>query len=365
MQKADFSWFDKEMKRVKWSTFYVTRRNFTLESLRNLGLHQEDLPEDYLTFLLKYGEALLFRKFSSMDSHYMSVLAPSLVTQHTSVPMLLIGGYWTEGRAYLIQDEIGVYSNSGTRPTKISESFEAWFCSRFNRGKRQYKSAEWKTLESPPRPFSPAEEAIAKALPRYSFKKVGVDPGGNVLIEVHNGSDQLLDWANVGVRAKDILEGGAIIPVGHIRPGETKIICRPCYKRQVSADEIDLFPFREPTPEDRECFEELLNLNRAREGSACARSGLHSAVYLENSEEVKLWLDRGVYPNFGGAYGELPLQVAVNFKNTTIVEDLLRAGAIAELKDRKGLNAWQVAEKVGFRNQLENLLQRVAPWQIP
>jgi hypothetical protein len=92
---------------------------------------------------------------------------------------------------------------------------------------------------------------------------------------------------------------------------------------------------------------------------------LHIAIYRELPHEVKIFLEAGADPNAPGEYGERPLQVAVNCGNSEIIEQLLRAGARCELKDEKVMDAWQVAEAVGFKQKLEEVVRLVAPSQLP
>lgn len=87
---------------------------------------------------------------------------------------------------------------------------------------------------------------------------------------------------------------------------------------------------------------------------------LHIAIYREKPDEVRIFLQTKADPNAPGEYGERPLQVAVNCGNSEIVEQLLCAGARCELKDDKGMDAWQVAEAVGFKQKFEEIVRRVA-----
>ena len=91
---------------------------------------------------------------------------------------------------------------------------------------------------------------------------------------------------------------------------------------------------------------------------------LHIAIYRGSPEEVSVLLESGADPNASGEYGERPLQVAVNCGNSEIAEQLLRAGANCVLKDDEGMDAWQVAQIVGFRKKLEEIVLRVAPSQV-
>lgn len=87
---------------------------------------------------------------------------------------------------------------------------------------------------------------------------------------------------------------------------------------------------------------------------------LHIATYREKPDEVRILLQAKADPNAAGEYGERPLQVAVNCGNSEIVEQLLRAGARCEIKDDKGMDTWQVAEAVGFKQKLDGIVRRIA-----
>ena len=83
-------------------------------------------------------------------------------------------------------------------------------------------------------------------------------------------------------------------------------------------------------------------------------------IYRENPDEVRILLKAKADANAAGEYGERLLQVAVNCGNKEIVKQFLRAGARCEFKDDKGMDAWQIAEAVGFRQVLEDMVRRVA-----
>jgi hypothetical protein len=174
--------------------------------------------------------------------------------------MLYIGGYWLEGNAYFIQDESGVYTIYGNRPKQIGCDFESWLRKAFAKAKKHYTKAEWKLIQQPPKPFTSEEQRIVDAITRYRFKLVGPAPNGDAIIEVYNGSSESLNWVEVGIKAKK-LEGAVQLDVHDIKPGETKVVARECYKDQVPATEIMLFNLPPPTPEDRDVFKELRLLN--------------------------------------------------------------------------------------------------------
>jgi hypothetical protein len=259
MQITDYSWFQSEIAKVKWPTFHVLKHNVTVESLAELGHTEDTLPGDYLSFLLQFGEARLFRVLDSRGS-YLTVESPKKLAAETTVPMLRVGGYWLDGDVYLIQEDCGIFKRYGRRPRKIADDFASWFRKSVARAKKLYSKAEWQMLQQSPNPFTPQEQRIAEAIAKYRFKLVGVAPNGDAIIEVHNGSKETLDCVEVGIMSKR-LEGAVQLDVHEIKPGETKSITRECYKQQVPAEEITLFNLPTPTPEDRQVFEELRLLN--------------------------------------------------------------------------------------------------------
>ena len=102
-----------------------------------------------------------------------------------------------------------------------------------------------------------------------------------------------------------------------------------------------------------------ITLNSVNQRGGFKSTPLHIAIYRENPEEVAMLLRAKADPNAAGECGERPLHVAVNCANGKIVEQLLRAGARCEFKDDKGMDAWQVAEAVGFRQRLEEIVHRI------
>ncbi len=83
---------------------------------------------------------------------------------------------------------------------------------------------------------------------------------------------------------------------------------------------------------------------------------LHIAVYRENLEEIATLLKSGADPNASGEYGERPVQIAINCRNSEIIKLLLEAGASLDRNDGEGRNAWKIAEIVHFSDQLQRIV---------
>ena len=87
---------------------------------------------------------------------------------------------------------------------------------------------------------------------------VGVAKNGNLRFEVKNGSSIVLPYLTIGVDDERQSLGGAILlPVSHVRPGETTVVEQDCYKDLVSPDKIAAFEFPAPGPEDRDRYAEF------------------------------------------------------------------------------------------------------------
>ena len=255
---SDYSWFELEIAAVPWRTFYildkesdhvgVTRRSYDLK-----------LPKEYVQFLERYGEARLFRRLKS-DSHFLTVLNPIPKPECGGPGTFLIGGYWLEGNAYILNGESGIYAWSSGKLRQVSVNFDEWFRSCFRKAKRGIKKEQWELLRKPPMPFSQTEMRLARALCRYQFTKLDVEPNKNVKIEISNKSIETLEWVKMGVSAPT-LKGAIELAVSGLEPGTSKIISQDCYKDMVPPETVFLFPFPEPTPEDRWAFRALRVVN--------------------------------------------------------------------------------------------------------
>lgn len=91
---------------------------------------------------------------------------------------------------------------------------------------------------------------------------------------------------------------------------------------------------------------------------------LHIAIYRENLDEVRTLLEAKADPNIAGEYGQRSLQVAVKCRNIEIIEHLLHAGAQCDLKDENGMDAWNYASILNFKNEFEEIVRRVSPSQL-
>jgi hypothetical protein len=256
---SDYEWFEKEVAAVPWSTFYILKRSFDHKCLTKAGIDPNSLPKEYFEFIERYGEARLFRSLKS-DSHFLTILFPKPKPEF-GLGTYLIGGYWEEGRAYVVEGKEGIFlSNDGSRLHEVSETFDLWFQRSFRKAKDDVRKTYWPILHKPPVPFSDTEQDIAEAISRYKFSKLAVESNGDLKIEIQNEAERTLRWVKMGVAAP-MLSGAIELEVGDLKPGRSKVITRGCYKEVVSPQSVSLFSFPKPTPEDRFAFKELRLLN--------------------------------------------------------------------------------------------------------
>jgi hypothetical protein len=73
----------------------------------------------------------------------------------------------------------------------------------------------------------------------------------------------ILPYLSIGVCGKmrppntGPLKGGAYLPVASIRPGETKVVEKGCYKEFIAPQDVEVFALPDPGPEDREQYWEF------------------------------------------------------------------------------------------------------------
>jgi hypothetical protein len=122
---------------------------------------------------------------------------------------------------------------------------------------------------SGPRPFTAEERAIADARRKFRWRVVGHTPEGNLLFEVTNGSDRILPFLSMGVRGKGgtKLEGGVWLRTADIQPGQTAVIEKDTYRRQLAPDEVEVFDLPDPIPEKKERYWEFKALGPASDGT--------------------------------------------------------------------------------------------------
>lgn len=224
---------------------------------------------------MEFGAGRFFR--SSHGFFYnLQVMAPPTVdcpgsaaqNPQGSSARLVLGHFANTGYVWLDWRETGFMHNgallsglSGQRPQRVG-TFEAWLLRSFKAAGKLYSREEWAARRAPVVPFTAEEQRVLDAIPRFTFRKVGVSTSGAILVEVSNQSAIELPFLSVGVRAVDGMEGSAALPVSGIKPGLTKTIEVSLYRGSMDPDGLSLFRLPIPDEGDRELYLEL----RAVEG---------------------------------------------------------------------------------------------------
>jgi hypothetical protein len=140
-----------------------------------------------------------------------------------------------------------------------ADSFSGWLEDRCRRARKRYSKQRWAQIVEGPPPFTEFERQIVEARGRYRWKKAGIAKNGDIHFEVYNGSQMTLPYLSIGIDDEDgvLGGGGAFLPVGKIKPGETRTISFDCYKDAVAPERIRAFTLPDPGPEDREFYWEF------------------------------------------------------------------------------------------------------------
>ena len=187
---------------------------------------------------------------------------PTIETDRSGTVFLEFGGFDSYSAMFHFDrlKETGdspVYQDNSLR-YKEKGSFADWLENRANKARKHYTKKEWRQILAGPAPFSLEEEQIVRARSKYKWKKAGVTPDGQLLVEVTNESDMTLPFLtfNVTLVHRDLV-GGICLPVSSIAPGQTQVIPDLVYCRISHVDEVDMTLAPDPWPEDRERYWEF------------------------------------------------------------------------------------------------------------
>jgi hypothetical protein len=144
----------------------------------------------------------------------------------------------------------------------VAAGFEEWLVERSKYARERFSQEEWQAIVAGPLPFDEHELKIVDARKKFRWRVIGISPSGDLQFEIFNGSDLALPYLTVGIRGPlrdqaDVLNGGVWLPVHDIRPGETRVVEKDCYKDLVAPCQVEAFDTPGPRPEDRNRFWEF------------------------------------------------------------------------------------------------------------
>lgn len=257
-----FEWLEEELVSTKDRKFHMVRENAPI--LPGWQKHEIDWPVpppvEYQNFIDLFSAAFLYR---DLGNWYIRIFArPMIHKDRTETSFLYFGGF-DSYRAMFHFDRLKetgdspVYQDNSLRYKEMG-NFADWLENCAKKARKRYTKKEWrKILEGPP-PFSPEEEKIVGARSKYKWKKTGVTPDGQLLIEVTNESDMTLPYLtfNLTILNRDLV-GGLWLPVNSVAPGQTQVFSEFAYARLTSIDDIEINLAPDPWPEDRKIYWEF------------------------------------------------------------------------------------------------------------
>lgn len=262
-----FEWLENEMSQIKTPKFHLVDGPASAELRQAVESSDFPLPPSYREFVLRFGNAKLYRRGSTW---LVQVYAGPREAENDQAESLIHFGRTETSLAYFKEwllmagEESPVFEwrhEQGIQQT--AEGFERWLKSQSDSARKRFKSKEWETIKQGPSPFTDREQAIVDARKQFRWRVFGVAPNEDLRFEIHNGSSMTLPYLSVGVRGQlrppktGPLNGGAFLPVASIRPGDTKVIEFDCYKQFIAPEDTEVFALPDPEPEDREQYWEF------------------------------------------------------------------------------------------------------------
>jgi hypothetical protein len=251
-----FEWLSEELASIRTPRFHIVDGPANAK-LRDAVAHTSlELPASYRKFVLKFGNAKLYRQ--SREGYTVGVFAgPRSAKPRDGISMYQIG--WDDDAAvYACCGDSSVYRGGREKPRKGADDFCMWLVAACNAARRAYSPAKWAEILRGPVPFSQEEELVVATRRRFEWRVLRVDPSGHRVIEVKNGGNIPLPVFTIGVRSKDgRLNGAVLLKVSHVHPGRTAVLHADCYKDLVRPEETELFSLPDPQPEDREYYAEF------------------------------------------------------------------------------------------------------------
>ncbi len=261
-----FEWLKDEMDRIKTRKFHVVDGPLSDEQRELVEQSDLPVPPSYKQFVIQFGNAKLYRQgsiyrvqvfnvptdYRSDDGHVLLHFGRTDIALAYFRESMLVPG--EESPVFEWEHEQGLL--------EAASGFEEWLKTRCFAARKLFAKKEWAAIEEGPPPFTEQEQAIVEARRKFRWQVIGIADNGNLMFEVHNGSNMVLPFLSIGVRAKNgKLNGGVWLPVSSIQPGKTCIIEKDCYKNWLLPEEVDVFEEPDPEPEDRDLYWEFRRLS--------------------------------------------------------------------------------------------------------
>ena len=260
-----FEWLEQELSAINTSRFHSVDGSADIEMRKALMQHGLTLPASYKEFVLKFGNARLYRRLES-NAYRIGIFAQPqehVLGDGTHVYQV---GFHEGARVYIaaVTGSTGatIWEIQPDSKERVGEDFEEWLAASCALARKEYGAEKWAEILCGPEPFTPEEEEIVEARRRIRWRVLGIDTEGNHVFEVINTSNRGLPVLTVGVRSRDRrLNGAILLDIGSVGPGQTATLHAGCYKDLKLSGEIETFELPDPQPEDRDFYGEFAHMN--------------------------------------------------------------------------------------------------------
>lgn len=260
-----FDWFHQECAEIRSRRFHLFEPAAP-EALQYRHLTGVvDLTGTYADFLREFGLCKLFT--DHRDAPMVSVYPLEAHRRHECADGSRFVGFGFRGQQSVYFDEVlilashqsAVFTVTRQAGKQISPSFSDWVHQAYDWAKGKYSQKQWKNILTGPPPFTAGELSVVDARKRFSWSLIGFGPNGDALFEIANHSSRTIPWLTLGIRdrSRAVLDGAVWLDVGHIRPGETGLVAKDCYKDRITSDALEPFDLPDPIPEKRERYWEF------------------------------------------------------------------------------------------------------------
>jgi hypothetical protein len=261
MNEVMFDWLWREISTIKTPRFHLTDGPADAKLRDAVARSRLPLPSSYQQFVLRFGNARLYRD-SSNDSYRIGVFAgPRESTLKDGTRIYQIG--FRDGASLYVKSspnstELPIFEYEEDSEERVVDSFEEWLRTSCAKARNSFGKSKWAEILRGPKPFTGEEQEIIEARRLIRWTVLGIDREGYHLFEVTNTGRRVLAAITVGVRSKDSRLNGAVrLDVSRIGPGRTAVLRASCYKGLVPPQELEIFAVPDPNPEDREYYWEF------------------------------------------------------------------------------------------------------------
>lgn len=250
-----YEWIDLEIATVKTGKFFCV--GLDSENDPGASFDLTTFPQSYVQFMRRFGKAKFFR--DDTDCYDIGVYSHPIervidgetyweVGWYDESSVLLRGPAPVPGTEWPVVEE----SKYG-RLRQVAESFDAWLSLRWAAAKSRYGPRKWRKIVEGPAPFTPEELAVVEARRKFRWRLLEVDQNCAMRFELINESNRQLPFLGIGVHGKR--RGvwlGIVLKVDHILPGTSGVAVYDRFPEgMLEPDEIEVFEYPDPEPEDR------------------------------------------------------------------------------------------------------------------